>query len=196
MISLEQTPRALLLFLGLLLGLGSLRAQEVGTDEPPVWGDELPELLIEAKSLPRPLNELEQYRLRRRIRDVRKTLPYARYIAATLIETYEYMETLPTEREQEQHLRRVQRELRRDMEPKMRGLTLRQGQLLIQLVYRQTGQTSYELVKAVLGGFKAWWWNAFANLMGASLKVGYDPQNNPNDATTERIIRLLELGML
>lgn len=196
MISLEQTPRALLLFLGLLLGLGSLRAQEVGTDETPVWGDELPELLIEAKSLPRPLNELEQYRLRRRIRDVRKTLPYARYIAATLIETYEYMETLPTEREQEQHLRRVQRELRRDMEPKMRGLTLRQGQLLIQLVYRQTGQTSYELVKAVLGGFKAWWWNAFANLMGASLKVGYDPQNNPNDATTERIIRLLELGML
>lgn len=159
-----------------------------------IVGKDLPALVVTPRQ--KPLTHEERVALWRRIRDVKKVMPYARYIASTIIETYEYMETLPTEQEQEEHLRRVQRELKAEMEPKMRQLTLRQGRLLIKLVNRQTGQTGYELVKAVLGSFKAWWWNAFAKVVGASLKETYDPKNSTDDAVTERIIKEIDRGRL
>lgn len=164
--------------------------------DPTLPEQELPELEVTPRHRTRPLTAEERTALWRRIRDVKKVMPYARYIAVTIIETYEYMETLPTEEEQEEHLERVQKELKVEMEPKMRQLTLRQGKLLIKLINRQTGQTGYELVAAVLGGFKAWWWNAFAKVIGASLKATYDPKASSDDAVTERIIKEIERGRL
>lgn len=155
---------------------------------------ELP--VLEVTPRPKPFTPEERAAMWRRIRDVKKVMPYARYIATTIIETYEYMETLPTEQEQEKHLQRVQRELKVEMEPKMRKLTLRQGRLLIKLINRQTGQTSYELVKAVLGSFKAWYWSVFAKVFGASLVDTYDPKLSSEDFITERIIEELCLGRL
>lgn len=156
---------------------------------------DLPDIHVYARHRVRPLSQAERRELWRRIRDVKKTLPYAKYVAATIIETYEYMETLPA-KEQEPHLKRVERELKQDMEPKMRDLTLRQGQLLIKLIHRQCGMTGYELVKSFLGGFRAWTWQVFSRVLGANLKAPYDPAGNPDDAVTERIIQLYELKLL
>ena len=78
----------------------------------------------------------------------------------------------------------------------MRKLTLGQGKILIKLVYRETGSTGYELVSAVLGGWKAFWWNAFARFLGANLKAEYDPKHVEDDAVTERIIELIQEGRL
>ena len=119
------------------------------------------EVYISANRTVRPLTIEERRQLWRRIRDVKKVYPYAKYVAATIIETYEYMQTLP-EKEQEPHLKRVEKELKEDMEPKMKDLTLNQGKLLIKLINRQCGMTGYELVQAFLGGFKAWTWQVFA----------------------------------
>jgi len=172
------------------------------TSPPPAIIDTLVEVEIEEiyvfarhHQKVRPLTPEERKQLWRRIRDVKKVYPYAKYVAATIIETYEYMQTLP-EKEQESHLKRVEKELKKEMEPKMRDLTLNQGRLLIKLINRQCGMTGYQLIQSFLGGFRAWTWQIFARIMGANLKSIYNPLEDPDDALTERIIRLHELQRL
>ena len=150
---------------------------------------------ISASRTVRPLTNEERRQLWRRIRDVKKVYPYARYVATTIIETYEYMQTLP-EKDQEPHLKRVEKELKIEMEPKMKDLTLNQGKLLIKLINRQCGMTGYELLQSFLGGFKAWTWQVFARITGASLKAAYHPESDSDDALTERIVRLYEQRIL
>lgn len=136
----------------------------------------------------------QQARYNKLVRDVKKTLPYAKMVYATLIETYEYIETLPTEKEREQHLKRMEKELFKEYKPQLKKLTLSQGKLLIKLIDRECNQSSYNLVKAYLGSFRAGFWNFFAGMFGASLKTEYDPKGK--DAQTERVVILVERGLL
>lgn len=187
----------LIILLCLFGSLFSLKAQSDSTNtQEGVQDFLLPTISVHAhkKNLKR-LTPEERQSYWRRIRDVKKTLPYAKYVAATIIETYEYMETLP-EKEQKKHLKRVEKELKADMEPKMRKLTLGQGKILIKLINRQCGSSSYELVKSFLGGWKAFWWNTFARFIGANLKSEYKPDENPDDALTERIVLLVEAELI
>lgn len=192
--------RLISVLLFLTCGGISLFAQEPQVAEPQVVADtlvevELPDINVYARRNLRPLTLEERQQLWRLIRDVKKTYPYAKYVAATIIETYEYMETLP-EKERERHLKQVEKELKRDMTPKMKDLTLRQGKVLIKLIHRQCGMTGYELVQAFLGSFKAWTWQIFARITGANLKSPYDPLHNQEDAVIERIIQLSEHHLL
>ena len=139
-------------------------------------------------------NPGEEQKYQRLIRDVKRTLPYAKLIYATLIETYEYVMTLPTEKMREAHLKRVEKELYDEYFPELKKMSLSQGKLLIKLVDRECNQTSYDLVKAFLGSFRAGFWNVFAGLFGASLKSEWDPGGK--DAATERIVELVEMGLL
>ena len=82
------------------------------------------------------------------------------------------------------------------MEPKMKRPDPQPKELLIKLINRQCGMTGYELVQAFLGGFKAWTWQVFARITGASLKATYRPQTDPDDALTERIVRLYDQRIL
>lgn len=136
--------------------------------------------------------EREQYD--KLVRDVKRTLPYAKMVYETLIETYEYIETLPNEKEKEKHLKRMEKELFRDYKPVLKKLTLSQGKLLIKLIDRECNQTSFSLVKAYLGPLRAGFWNFFAGMFGASLKTEYDPKGK--DARVERIAVLVERGLL
>ncbi|MDY6122386.1 MAG: DUF4294 domain-containing protein [Porphyromonas sp.] len=155
----------------------------------------LPNLIVREHRY-KSLTPQERSALWRRIRDVRITLPYAKEIAAQLIETYEYLQTLPNEKLRRRHLKQIEKDLMTAYKPKMKGLTLRQGKLLIKLIARQCNQTSYQIVDAFFGGWKATWWNFFAGFFGASLKTKYNPESDPDDATTERIIMLIESGRL
>ena len=73
----------------------------------------------------------------------------------------------------------------------MKKLSFAQGKLLIKLVDRQSNQTSFELVKAFMGPFKAGFYQTFAALFGASLKKEYDP--NGEDKLTERVVIFAQL---
>lgn len=128
------------------------------------------------------------------IRDVKRTLPLAKTINHIIIETYEYMQTLPPGKEREEHIKRVEKGLKAQYTPQMKKLTYAQGKLLIKLVDRECNQTSYELVKAFIGPFKAGVYQTFASIFGASLKKEYDPEGD--DAMTERIILMVESGQL
>lgn len=131
----------------------------------------------------------------REIRDFKIVYPYARKVTLTLIETYEYLQTLPLQ-EREAHFKKVKKEFKQDMEPKMKKLTVRQGQLLIKLINRETGSSSYEIVEAMVGGWSAWWWNAFAHIQGTDLKAEYSPKTNDKDALTERLLKLYKQNRL
>ena len=73
-------------------------------------------------------------------------------------------------------------------------LTFSQGKLLIKLIDRECNQSSYNLLKAYLGSFRAGFWNIFAGMFGASLKTEYDPKGK--DAMTERVVVLVENGLI
>ena len=139
-------------------------------------------------------NEQERQQYNKLVRDVKRTLPYARIVYETLIETYEYIETLPDEKAKKAHLKRMEKELYAQYKPELKKLTLSQGKLLIKLVDRECHQSSYNLAKAYLGSFRAGFWNLFAGMFGASLKTEYDP--NGKDALTERVVLLVQCGAI
>ena len=139
-------------------------------------------------------NKKQQQEYNRLVRNVKKTLPIAKEVNRAIIETYEFLQTLPDEKAREKHLSMVEKSVKEQYTPRMKQLTLSQGKLLIKLVNRETSSSSYELVKAFLGPFKAGFYQAFAAIFGASLKKEYHPEDE--DALIERIIILVENGQL
>jgi hypothetical protein len=128
------------------------------------------------------------------VRDVKKALPYAKLIYGTLIETYEYIMTFTTETERQEHLKQMEKELFNEYKPVLKKMTLSQGKLLIKLIDRECNQSSYDLLKAFLGPFRAGFWNIFAGLFGASLKTTWEPEGK--DADVEKIVIMIEQGLL
>lgn len=128
------------------------------------------------------------------VRDIKKTLPLAKEVRRAVIETYEYLQTLPDEKSKEAHIKLVEKGLKKQYTPKMKKLTFAQGKLLIKLVNRECNQSSYQLVKAFMGSFKAGFYQTFAALFGASLKKEYHPEDE--DRMIERIIILVENGQI
>ena len=139
-------------------------------------------------------NKREKARYDKLVRDVKKTLPIARQINDIIIETYEYLNTIPTKKERQKHIKRVEKSLKAQYTPVMKKLTFSQGKLLIKLVDRECNQSTYELVKAFMGPLRAGFYQAFAKVMGASLKKEYDPTGE--DHMVERIINLVESGQI
>lgn len=107
----------------------------------------------------------EYYRL---IRNVKKVYPISREINQAIIETYEYLQTLPNEKARQKHIKRVEKGLKEQYTPRMKKLSFAQGKLLIKLIDRQSNSTSYELVKAFMGPFKAGFYQTFAALFEAA----------------------------
>lgn len=132
----------------------------------------------------------------RTVRDVKLTLPYAKLIAETLIETYEYIETFPTQKEREDYLKSMEKSLFEQYKPILRRFSKRQAKVLVKLIQRETHQSSYEIVKAFLGTFRATFWQGFGKLFGVSLKSSYKPETDKTDAMLDRIARNVEMGTL
>ncbi|MDE7458826.1 MAG: DUF4294 domain-containing protein, partial [Muribaculaceae bacterium] len=133
---------------------------------------------------------------KRHVRDVKLTLPYAKLIAETLIETYEYIETFPTQKEREQYLKEMEKSLFEQYKPVLKRFSKRQAKVLIKLVQRETHQTSYDIVKAFLGSFRATFWQGFGKLFGVSLKSEFQPGKDREDAILERVACAVEEGTI
>ena len=160
-------------------------------------GDTIPSLRMPVLYVFKPLNlnsKKKRQQYTRLVRNVKKTLPIAKEVNRAIIETYEYLQTLPNDKAREKHLSQVEKSIKEQYTPVMKKLTFSQGKLLIKLVNRETDSSSYELVKAFLGPFKAGFYQAFAALFGASLKKEYHPADE--DAMTEQIVLMVESGQL
>ncbi|EXZ70390.1 hypothetical protein M120_0069 [Bacteroides fragilis str. 3783N1-8] len=200
--NMRLTIGLLMLSIALLFSSESLAQEKTNLGEYLVPmcvynGDTIPAFQIPTIHIFKPLkfrNRKEQMEYYKLVRNVKKVYPIAREINRTIIETYEYLQTLPNEKARQRHIKRVEKGLKEQYTPRMKKLSFAQGKLLIKLIDRQSHQSSYELVKAFMGPFKAGFYQTFAALFGASLKKQYDPEGE--DKLTERVILLVESGQL
>lgn len=132
----------------------------------------------------------------RTVRDVKRALPYAKLICETLIETYEYVETFPTQKEREDYIKRMEGEVFEQYKPVLKKFSKNQAKMLVKLIQRETNQSSYNILKAFLGSFRATFWQGFGRLFGVNLKGEYHPDRNADDAMIERICIAVEQGEL
>jgi hypothetical protein len=130
----------------------------------------------------------------RLVKNVKTVLPIAKEANTIMMETAEYLETLPDKKAREEHMKRVEQGILKEYKPRMKKLTYSQGKLLIKLVYRESHSSGYELIQAFLGPIRAGFYQAFAWAFGASLKKEYDPEGI--DRLTERVVLMVEAGQL
>lgn len=126
--------------------------------------------------------------------NIKKVYPIALDIQREIDRQIAHMDSLPTKKQKDAYMKAMEKKLMADYKPRMKKLTFSQGKLLIKLIDRQCNQTSYQLIKTYMGGFKAGFYNAFATIFGASLKKQYDPECD--DRLTERAILLIESGQM
>lgn len=124
--------------------------------------------------------------------NVKKVYPYAILAAAKLKEYNRILEKMPDEKIRKAYMKTVESELKAEFEEPLKDLTITQGRILLKLIDRETGNSSYDLVKEMRGGFQAFMWQSLARLFGSNMKSEYDPKGE--DIMTERAIKLIEAG--
>ena len=132
----------------------------------------------------------------RTVRDVRKTLPLAKLAFTTLCETYEYIQTIPDPKARELHLKQLEKDIFNQYKPTIKTMTKNQGKILLKLINRETDQSSFSIVKAFLGTFRAGFWQTFGKFFGMNMKSGFHPDKNEEDAIIDRVATLIEQGTL
>ena len=140
------------------------------------------------------INKRERRRYTRLIRNVKAAYPWAKLAGQRLEEVNKVMLTLETEKERREFMKQVEKNLKDEFEEDLKKLTVTQGRILIKLVDRETGSTSYTLVKELRGSFSAFFWQALARLFGSNLKTEYDPLGE--DRLIEEIIFLIDKGQI
>ena len=130
------------------------------------------------------------------VRDVKKTLPYAKLIASIISDVDSSLAKIDNEKEKKKFMEKKEEELVNTYKPILKKLTFSQGKMLIKLVDRECDQTSYALIKQFRGGFRAFFWQGFARMFGANLKSEYDAMTDDRDKIVERVIILVEAGQL
>lgn len=154
---------------------------------------ELPEIIISKEKLD-PEAQKQFLILQNR---VYKVYPYARLAADRLTALNNGMARLKTNREKKKYFKIVEDYLNNEFEDRLKKLSRKQGQILVKLVHRQTGITTYELIRTLKSGFKAFVSNTTANLFDISLKTEYKPYDSNEDYLIEAIlVRAFESGRL
>lgn len=189
-----------------LLPISLLRAQELPVPEiPPASGIRTRAEIVNGDTIPliqlNTVNIYAQYQYRTprqreewsRIKyNVRKVYPYAIIAAAKLKEYDLALSKIENKNLRKAFIKACEKDLRDQFEEDLKGLTVSQGRALMKLIDRETGRTTYELVKELRGGFQAAMWQAVASLFGNSMKVNYDAEHE--DLLIERAVKLVEAG--
>ena len=127
-------------------------------------------------------------------RDVLRAYPYAKLAAVQLRFINDSIAKIPNENYRKKFIKATEKDLKEQFEKDLKKLTVTQGRILIKLVDRETGSTSYSLVKELRGSLQAFFWQGLARLFGSNLKSEYDGESN--DAQIEQIVQQIERGEL
>lgn len=130
----------------------------------------------------------------RTVRDVKKTLPYAKMISKEMAQADIELAKIPDKKERKKYWKKKEKELFKKYEKDFRNMTASQGQMLMKLMDRESDRTSYELIKQYRGKASADFWQFVAKLFKNDLKEEYD--GNDKDRIVERVINLVEAGQL
>lgn len=130
----------------------------------------------------------------RLVYNVKKVYPYAKLAGVKLLEYEKALDSIQSEKQRRAYIKKAEKELEDEFGADIRDLTYSQGKILIKLIYRQTGNSSFEIVRELRGKFSAFVWQTLASLFGYDLKTGYDPVLNADDQAIERIVLSIEQG--
>ena len=121
-------------------------------------------------------------------RRIHRVYPYARLTASKLLELNQQMEQLSSKRKKRKYLKKIEKFLREEFEPKLKKLSRNDGKILVKLIHRQTGFSTYQLIKDYKSGWKAFWSNNTAKLFSINLKSEYNPFENEEDYIIEGLL--------
>ena len=208
MISMSNFVRCTILIGFLLLPMFSLSGQNVKKEEMAgeevymletevIQGDTLPHVILREVKIVPPWqfkSKRESRKYKRLVKNIKVALPYARLAARKLQHINARLARIEDEKEREAYLKKAEKQLFAEFEQPLRKLTFSQGRLLIKLIDRETGETSYDLIKEYKGGFSAFFWQSVARLFGSNLKKEFDAERR--DKMIEHIIILVDNGMI
>lgn len=150
--------------------------------------------LEEIKVYPKKNKPLSSRGYNRMVAKIKKVYPFAKE-AAHELDTYNKMyQHITSEKERKKYVKKVEKELFAKHENDIRNMTITEGKYLLLLIDRETGDTSYELLKEIKGSFSAAFWQGVAKVFKNDLKEEYDPVNKHQDI--EQIVELIEAGKL
>jgi len=131
---------------------------------------------------------------RKLIYNVKKVYPYARLASLKLWEYEDKLRKADSDRERRKLMKQAEKELEREFGDELKKLNFTQGRILLKLIDRETGDTSYELLQDLRGKFAAFFWQSLARIFGYNLKSDYDPDGK--DKEIEEIVTLIEQGKI
>lgn len=162
-----------------------------------VNGDSLPTLnlgnvnVVEKRKFS---SKADRRRYDRLERYVTKVYPYAE-LAGKLLQNYDdTLKLIKNEVRRKAYMKKVEEELKEEFEGELKKLTVMQGIILVKLIDRETGASSYDLVRQLRGSLSAFLWQSMARLFGQNLKLKYDPTGEDKDI--EQIVQMLERGVI
>jgi hypothetical protein len=121
-------------------------------------------------------------------RRVYKVYPYAKLTAEKLMQIDATMDKLKTKKDKKKYFKLVENYLQDEFEPKLKKLSRKDGQILVKLISRQTGETTFNLIKDYKSGWKAFWSSNTAKLFSIDLKTEYQPFDVAEDFYIESIL--------
>lgn len=162
-----------------------------------VDGDTIPHVrLREIKIMPRRRfrSKRAAQRYSRLVRNIKTVLPYARIAGRKIAEIEDNLALMSDEKQKKEYLKKAEKELFQEFEKPLRRLTVSQGRLLIKLIDRETGSTSYAIIRQLKGRFSAFLWQSVARIFGSNLKSEFDGEGE--DRMIEYIINQIDNGEL
>lgn len=133
-------------------------------------------------------------RYRRLIRNVKKAYPYAKIAGLRLKELDMHLANMDNEKEKQDFINQAEKEIMQQFEKEVKRLTVTQGVILVKLIDRETGRTSYKVIQELKGKLTAFFWQGIARIFGNNLKTEYDPGGS--DRVIEDIILGIEAGFI
>lgn len=123
--------------------------------------------------------KLRYYILRRK---TLKVYPYAKLAAERLVELNDSISQIKKKRHQKKYTKKVQKFIEEEFSEELKKLTRTEGQILVKLIYRQTGgETAFDLVKELRSGWRAFWYNTTASMFNISLKEEFHPPDQVHE---------------
>jgi len=122
----------------------------------------------------------------------RKTLkvyPYAILASNRLMKLKKRLPLIKTRAKKKKYTKIVERFVEKEFSDELKKLTRTEGQILIKLIHRETGETVYRQIKKLRNGLRAFSYSSLARIFNISLKKEYDPVNIDEDAIIEDILK-------
>ncbi len=131
-------------------------------------------------------DKLRYYTIKRK---TLKVYPYAIVASERLSKLNERLKLINTRAGKKKYTRLVEKYIEKELSAQLKKLTRTEGQILIKLIYRETGETVYDLVKKLRNSLRAFSYNSLAKLFDISIKTGYDPVQDDEDAIIEDVLK-------